>query len=162
MGVITRGDRELGLRFDVFPDQARKKLEERIRGLTEQLDERVAAAAPVRTGKLRTEIASRTFSGQQRVAGYVSVYAPGVPTEYPKAATLEYGSNKVRRVRERLSFLGRLGGVKARLVKRAAGKPAHIAAFRYLRGPFEGMRAEIEAALDEAIAETVAEGDEKV
>jgi len=38
-------------------------------------------------------------------------------------------------------------------------KAVHIKAFKYLRGPLEEMRPEIEAGLDEAVAEAAAEGE---
>jgi len=150
VGITTKGERELALRFDTFPQRARQKLEERITGLTDALLTRIQAATPYRTGKLRGEEASRVYDDQpERVAGYVSVTG-----EFPKAATLEYGTEKVRK-RFSKSLASRLGG--RRLADRVT-KPAHIAAFRYLRGPFEEMRPEIEAALTEALAEVAAEG----
>lgn len=155
--VTTRGGRELALRFDAFPTRAHQKIEERIRSLVDTLEQRIEAAAPYKTGKLRSEITPKTYGEQpDRVAGYVSVFAPGAPGEYPKAATLEYGSNKVRRVFQRANILQRLGGSQRRIVARVT-KPARIQAFAYLRNPFEAMRPEIVTSLNEAIAEVVAE-----
>lgn len=151
MSVITRGEREISARFDTFPQRAHAKLQERITALTTQLQERVQAATPVRTGLLKSEIKLSIYgsSDQNRVAGYVSVYAGGNNREYPKAATLEYGSNKARKLGERLNASGRL--------ERRISRIPHIEAFRYLRGPFEAMKPEIQAALEEAMAETIAE-----
>ena len=155
VAIVTRGDKELGLRFDTFPAGLQSKLETRIRGLTQTLEERIEAATPKKTGLLRSEEKVNIYtgdSGSNRVAGYVSVYAPGRPGEYAKAATLEYGSNKTRKLRSRLA------GARRRLERRISRTP-HIEAFRYLRGPFEAMRPEIEAALDETVAEAAAEGE---
>lgn len=158
MAVVTRGEREISARFDTFPSRARQKLEERITALTEQLEARVEAAAPHRTGALRSEITSRVFANQSnRVAGYVSVYAPDRPGEYPKAATLEYGSNKPRRMFERGGGIAARLGLRQRRIANRVSKPARIEAFAYLRGPLDQMRPEIEAGLNEAVAEAAAE-----
>lgn len=158
MAVVTRGEREISLRFETFPTRARQKIEERIVTLIEQLDARVQAAAPYRTGALRSEITERIYDNKpDRVAGYVSVFAPNRPSEYPKAATLEYGTNKPRRMFERGGGIAaRLGQRQRRIVNRVS-KPARIEAFAYLRGPLEEMKPEIEAALNEAVAEAAAD-----
>lgn len=149
----VKGERELAVRFETFPQDARQRIEQRINAFVDRLQGRIQGAAPYRTGRLRSEIKGRVYSTQTRVAGYVSVYAPGAPNEYPKAATLEYGSNKPRRAFERGGGLvARLTGSRRRIVSRIS-KPVHIDALRYLRGPFDDLapefRAEIDAALNE-------------
>lgn len=157
MTVTTRGERELTLRFDTFPARAHQRLEQRIGDLVAQLDAKSQAAAPVDTGRLRSEITEKVYGDSpDRVAGYVSVFAPGNPKEYPKAATLEYGSDKVRKIYSNSrSMLDRFGR-KRRIVERMT-KAAHIQAYKYLRAPLETMRGEIEAALDGALADVAAE-----
>lgn len=145
--VIVRGERELALRFDRFPIELHKQLAERIEALTDLLEGRVETETPVRTGRLRSEIRERVFIDQpERVAGYVSVYAPGKPTEYPKAATLEYGTDKPRRI-----FARALSG-RSKVVSRMT-RPVHITARRYLRDPIEDIRPEAEAAFAEVLAQ---------
>lgn len=160
MGVITRGDRELGLRFEKFPTQAHAKLEQRMHKLIDSLQARAEAAAPRgKTGRLKTEIKGRVFADSPaRVAGYVEVYAPGVPGEYPKAATLEYGTDKPRKIADRArgGILGRLSRPQRKIAARVT-KPVHITAMRYLRGPFEAMRGEVETELAAALAEAAQE-----
>jgi hypothetical protein len=158
MPVVTRGEREVSLRFDTFPGRARKKIEERIGALTARLESRVEAAAPFRTGKLRGEITERDFADNpDRVAGYVSVFAGSDSNEYAKAATLEYGTSKPRRAFQRASgIIDRLGLSKRRIVAKLS-KPVRIDAFEYLRRPLEAMRPEIETELNEALAEAAAE-----
>lgn len=147
MPLVSRGERELIQRFDEFPTCARAKLTERMRSLINELQSRSRAAAPFKEGTLRGEIGSRVFADQPtRIAGYVGVYAQD-DKEYPKAATLEYGSDAVRK---------RLSQERNRLIERIS-KPVHIKEFAYLRGPFEGMRDEIEAALAEALQEAAEE-----
>lgn len=148
--VIARGDRELSLRFETFPERAAARLEVRIAELIARLEARAEQVVPVGKGLLRSEIRGRTYKGEQgRIAGYVSVYAPSNPKrEYAKAATLEYGSNKARRLNARATRGNR--AVQARL-----SQPVSIRAYRFLRGPFEEMsqeiRDELEAALNEVI-----------
>jgi len=157
--VTVRGDRELALLFDQFPERMRGKLRERITALVSQLEGEIEAVTPVKTGRLRSEITERIYSDDpSRVAGYVSVYAASVTGEYAKAATLEYGTNKARRLTERRSLIARAFGRGRRRIVASMSKPVHIAARRYLRGPFETMEPEIRAALEEAMAEAVAEG----
>lgn len=158
--VSTRGERELALRFDTLPARVHKKLEQRITALTDALQARIEAAAPYKTGKLRSEVTGRVYAGQSdRVAGYVSIYSPGDSKEYPKAATLEYGTDKPRRSFERATKIDALFGRSRRRILSKVSRPVHIAAFAYLRGPFDSMRPEIQAALEEAIAEAAAEDD---
>jgi hypothetical protein len=152
MSVVTRGDNELKLLFDKFPRAAHDRLAERMNLLVEQLRERAQAAAPNRTGKLRREITGRVYADQaDRIAGYVSIYAPGDNKEYPKAATLEYGTDKPRRALEQ-RFSARLGRISKRRIIARVSKAVHIRAFRYLRGSLDGLRPEIESAFAEALA----------
>ena len=158
MGVGTRGGREISLRFDSFPDRLHGKLVDRIEALTATLEERIEAIAPHKTGKLRSEIkfALYTSETQSRVAGYVSVYAGSDSNEYAKAATLEYGSNKPRRIPDHGGILRRLSRGQRAIESRLTKAP-NIEARRYMRGPFEEMKPEIQAALEETMIETVAE-----
>lgn len=159
MGVTTRGDREISLRFEQFPARARGSIEARIRNLTDELDARIENAAPFRTGKLRSEITPSVYDDSpDRVAGVVSVFAPQAVGEYAKAATLEYGSNKPRRIFDRSSsMMAKLLGSRRRVASRMT-KPVHIAALAYLRGPFAEMEPEIQAELEAALAEATEEG----
>jgi hypothetical protein len=156
MAVITRGEREVSDRFETFPAWARERLEGRIRKIVDTLQARSEAAAPLgKTGKLRSEVRKRVFADQPtRIAGYVDIFAGSDAAQYPKAATLEYGTNRPRKIFERAAngalVLGHRGRKTFRIVRRLT-KPVHIRAFRYLRQPLQDMRAEIEAQLDEAI-----------
>lgn len=155
--IVTRGDRELALRFDQFPAEMRSSLRERIEEIVEELEGGSEAAAPVKTGRLRGEIRSQVYEGPDRVAGYVSVRAAGdANNEYAKAATLEYGTNKARRLSERRGAFGQLLGRSRRRIIASMTKVVHIGAFRYLRGPFEADEAAIMAELEEARDEAIA------
>jgi hypothetical protein len=155
MAVTIVGAREVELKFDKFPQEVHDALLERITSITESLRARAEAAAPRKTGRLRSEIKARVFSSANRIAGYVSIYAPGIEGEYAKAATLEYGTDKPRHAIERIA--GRLGKVRRRILARLISKPVHIEAFRYLRGPFEDLAPSIQSDLQAAIAEVTEE-----
>jgi len=156
MALITRGGLELGLRFEQFPEALRARLEQRIGDLTEELESRVQSATPYLTGRLRSEIAERVYADvADRIAGYVSVVADE-HSEYPKAATREYGTNLPRRIKDHGGVFRRLNRGQ-KYVESHLTKPVHILARRYLRDPFEAMRPEIESALDETIGQAAAE-----
>jgi hypothetical protein len=156
--IVTRGERETSLRFDKFPSKLTARLEQKIRDLTEMLDERIEAVTPKKTGLLRSEITPKVYTGDNgdRVAGYVSVFAGDRAKEYAKAATLEYGTDKPRRIPDHGGVFRKLGRGQKRIESRLT-RPARTIAFRFLRQPFEQMQPEIIAGLEEAVAETVAE-----
>lgn len=158
MTVSSRGDRELALRFDTFPARAHARLAERVTALIETLEARVEAAAPQLTGRLRSEVHSRVYTDKpSRIAGYVEIYAPAIPGEYAKAATLEYGTDKPRRVFQRTSgVMSRLSHPRRRIVERATAA-VHIEAVRYLRGPFADLKDEANAQLNAALAASAQE-----
>jgi hypothetical protein len=155
MTTIT-GDRELTLLFERFPASMHERLKNRVTELVAEMEARARAAAPRGvTGKLQSEIVGRVYADKPtRVAGYVSVYAPGDPKEYPKAATLEYGSDKPRRTFERLesSVADRHGRAHRRIIARTE-QPIHIRAYKYLHGALEGMESDIESELAAAVKE---------
>jgi hypothetical protein len=155
------GQREVELKFDTFPQVIHSRLQQRITEITESLRARAEAAAPRGAGpvhkghgRLHTEISARIYNSENRIAGYVSVYAPGLADEYAKAATLEYGSNKPRHAVERV--VGRMGRTRRRILDRIS-RPVHIEAFRYLRGPFDEMAPGIQADLESVVAEAASE-----
>jgi hypothetical protein len=156
--VTVTGERELEVRLDTFPATAHEKIAERIRDAIERLTSASQAAAPRRTGRLRSEIKGTVYTDDpNRVAGYVQVFAPGIEGEYAKAATLEYGSDKPRRIFEReTSVEQRISGGHRRMVNRLT-KSAHIRAFRYLRDPLEELRPAIEAGIAEALTDATQE-----
>ena len=146
MAVVTRGDKEVPLRFDQFPTDIRDSIKAEIDELVAELLARSEKAAPKKTGQLRGELKGRTFVGETRVAGYVSVYAGNDSNEYIKANTLEYGSKKARRIFKKDVHEVTKRGKKRRAIDRLT-RPAVIREFRYLRGPLEEMQPEIKRRL---------------
>jgi hypothetical protein len=160
VSVVTRGDRELALRFDKFPTVAHQKLEERMGKIVAAMKAQVQAAAPHKTGKLRSEITGRVFADQpDRVAGYVEVYAPDsspAHNEYAKAATLEYGTDLARRIKDHGGIFRKLNRGQKRIESHLT-KAVHIRGFSYLRGSVVGLRGYVETELSEALAEATQE-----
>lgn len=154
MAVVTRGDKEISLRFDQFPQQFKEAIKSEIDALVAEALQRSQKAAPKKTGKLRGELKGRTFVGETRVAGYVSVYAGGDSNEYVKAATLEYGSKKPRRIFKQDAYTVTKRGKKRRVVDRFT-RPAIIREFRYLRGSLDEMQPEIKRRLQAVIESQV-------
>ena len=135
IGLQFRGGAELAARFETLSGKAHDKILGRMGGLVDRLTSLARAAAPNKTGKLRSEIVGRVYDDtKSRIAGYVSVFAPeGGAKEYPKAATLEFGSNRVRKTRVS-RFSDKLGRMSKRRIVARVTKPVTIAAYRYLRG----------------------------
>jgi hypothetical protein len=156
--TTMRGERELTARFETITPKLREAIKARMQGIGKSLQARIQELAPYKTGLLRSEITLRVFDdAKNRVAAYVGVYAPQNPTrEYPKAATLEYGSKKARKFRAEV-FSARLGRMTKRGMVERMTRPVTIQARRYLRGGLASMEGEINAEIDAAIAEVVAE-----
>jgi len=167
MPVVITGDKSLSNRFGGFPKQAHDELMKAIRAMSVELQARIIAARPVTPGTqiahphLRDEITAQAFGDNpSRVASYDSVFAGADGNEYAKAGTLEYGSNKARRIFDkRGKIMTALFGKNRKIASRKT-KVAHITAYRYLRDTFAAMRPEIEAALNEALAEAILESDD--
>lgn len=158
MGAIISGERELALKFDEFPYVVRDRLEVRLTELIESLKSRVEGTRPVtpgKSGKLHSEIAGRVYSSNHRVAGYVSIYAPGEQEAYAKAAALEYGSNKPRRQFMRQGRLAAMFTSSRRRIVAKLSKPVHLEAYRYLRGPFTDTENEFREVCEEVLAEAL-------
>lgn len=146
ISIQITGDRDVGLRFDQFPQQIHAKLLGTITSLTERLYGQVRAATPKRTGRLQSEIAQHVYDSEDRIAGVVSVDA-----EFAKAGALEYGARGRSRITEhsmRLDhvFANRLSGPISVMVE-AHSRQMNLVAERFLRGPEGAMAAEAVAEL---------------
>ncbi len=154
--VTVANEREVALRFDRFPVELHEFLRQRIHAIVDQLYRRILDTEPFKTGKLKSETVEREFSDNpERVAGYVSIYAPSSSNEYAKAATLEYGTHKPRREFEKTNSVTARFGKSRRRVALRFTKPVHIEARRYLRDPLEAMRPAILAELEHAVQEAL-------
>jgi len=157
--LTVSGDRDVALRFEQFPEGLRQRLHGAIERLTERLAARVRAATPKRSGRLASEVRSRVEDGPEFVRGRVFIDAPD-GRDAGKAAALEYGAHKpprkgfvVEHKRSLNHLWGRAVSPMEVIVDRYT-RTANIMERRYLRGPFQAMRGEIEEEMRDAVTET--------
>jgi hypothetical protein len=148
VGVVITGDRRVEQIFDKFPEILRPQLRAVIEDETEQLASRVRSAVPRKTGKLASEIATAVRESDTRITGIVRLTG-----EYAKAGALEYGAHRTITVRDHSERLGHVWGLVAALLVDVPSHERHqnLEAFRYLRGPFAEMEAEITSRLQEVV-----------
>ncbi len=157
--VVITGDRRVAARFESWPAELHDALLARIRQMTADLEGRVRALAPERTGKLKGEIVSRVYDNETSIKGAVTLDGGLDGSEYAKAAALEYGAP------------GRRGRFKVRAYRRtiaeafgrdippiaidvgAYSRFANLEAQAYLRGGLAGTEtqatAELQAVIDQ-------------
>lgn len=158
IGVVIEGDRQVALKFEQFPAQCHDALLSRITSLTEILEARVAAAVPVKTGKLRSEVTSQVYDDQTSISGRVTIDGDSA-NEYAKAGALEWGahnSTKVAAHNARLDhiFSRRLSAPIDVMVE-AHSRQLDIVAVKFLRGPFQADEQAIADQLQQAVDETI-------
>ncbi len=151
LAIDIATERRVGLKFEEFPQRAHASLLEKITSLTRQLEERVRAAEPYKSGKLRGATTSRIDDRPERITGRVFISA-----DYGKAAALEYGAHAATQVK---AHSARLDHVYANAVSpltvmiSAHSRKLDIAEHKYLRGPLEAMEGEIIEQLRAALVE---------
>jgi hypothetical protein len=160
VGIEIVTDRRVALKFDTFPVQAHDALLDVITSSTERLRALVEGAAPKRTGKLEAEITSRVIDATNHITGSVGFPAGLTPTEYGKAAALEYGAHGTAHLRAHSAKLGHLWGkliAPIQVLVAAHDRRLNIAKRDFLRGPLhaieDGVLADMKGALDQAVAE---------
>jgi hypothetical protein len=159
-GIELKGDREVGLRLEEFPERARAAIARRMDGLTQALLARVQGAEPERTGALRGETVATVRNTRRGVVGTVRV-AGNSEADYGKAGALEYGSKGSVAVAAHAQQLGHVFGrlvAPIEVLVAAYTRRPNIAPREYLRGPLDEMHDEIVAELEEALAEAAATG----
>ena len=155
LGVAVSGDRELDLKFQTFPTRAHDALFSRITKLTDRLEGLVRAAAPNKTGKLRSEIHSAVYDDTpSKISGRVFV-----DDDYAKAGALEYGAKGSAKVSAYSAKLDHAWAHKlaspTEVMIAAHSRHLNLKARRYLRDPLVQMRSDITAELQEAVAEVI-------
>lgn len=153
--VDITGARRVGLRFEQFPDELYEALREEIEALTIELLERVKAATPDRTGRLRSQERMRLFADKDRITGYVDVAGARGSQDYAKAGALEYGAHRPTKVdahNMRLDhyWATKLSAPETVLVSAYTRTP-HIEEFSFERGPLAAMAPEITERLNEIV-----------
>ena len=155
--VVITGDRRIVARFEQWPAELHDALLARIRALTADLEARVRALAPERTGKLKSEITSRLYDDPQRIKGMVTLDGDLPGSEYAKAAALEYGAPgrggrfKVRAYRRTIAEAFGRDIAPTRVDVGAYSRLANLDARAYLRGGLAGMETQAAADLQAVI-----------
>jgi hypothetical protein len=148
---IVIDDRLVRARLDALPEKVHSALLSRITALTSELEARVQASEPARTGALRAETVQSISDKPERIRGTVRV-----ANQFAKAAALEYGSHTTITVnRRRDSMIGRLMKPSANIAG-SFTRTTNITEKRYLRGSLDSMASEIESTLRTAIEEALA------
>jgi hypothetical protein len=160
MSALVSGDREVALAYERFPDELRERIRARMQRIVDRLESASRDAAPYKTGKLKSEIRGHVYADNpQRVAGYVQVDAAGGGSdEYRKAGALEYGVHKTRSLAGRLAGHNFTARLRSSRVRDRLNGPIQQRAYRYLRGPLDEMRGDIEAEMTQAIGEATEQG----
>ena len=155
--VVITGDRKVAAQFDAWPAELHDALLDRIKVMTVELEARVRALAPAKSGRLRSEIVSRLYDDPQRIKGVVTLASDLPRAEYIRAAALEYGAPgrrgrfKVKAYRRTITEAFGRTIPPTRVLVDAYSRIADISARLYLRGGLAGMEAEARAELQAAI-----------
>lgn len=150
--VDIAGDRQVGLRFEEFPDALHAELLALIGGqLGPELETLVEAATPDRTGRLRGEEGLRVFDDPQSIKAQVSVTA-----EFAKAAALEYGAHRSTNVKAHSMRLdhawSRRFNAPLSVLVSAYTRTPDIDEVDFLRGPLAAMAPEAIARMEDVVA----------
>lgn len=160
-GFVVEGDRKVALKFDTFPADLHDALLEVITRDTKDLEQRVKAATPVLTGKLRSEISSAVFDDKTKITGAVFV-AGQDKGDYAKAGALEYGAHGTAKVKAHSSTLDHVFGQSIDpmdVMVAAYTRQTNILATKFESGPFKGMEAKIAADLQGAVDRAAGAGE---
>jgi hypothetical protein len=155
--IFEVDDRRFVEHLERIPGRLRTALRASITQLTDQLLQRIRAAEPSRTGRLRGQTQAFVDVTDDKVTGRVRIMGQG--REHNVAAgALEYGAHRVVNVRahqEHLSHVFNRATDSQFVAVRAYTRKANIRAQRFLRDPAAAMRPRIQAELERVIAEQV-------
>lgn len=145
---IKVADTRIQLMLDQFPKKLQANIASRMEPLVAEIQAKVRAGEPHRTGRLQAETRRFVDERENWVRGRVRILGPGGRGHNVAAAALEYGAHRSFPVKGY-----RRGGTAVSAYRRHA----NIAERRFLRGAAEGMRAKVLAELQQAITDTIAE-----
>jgi len=158
--IDLAGERQVGLRFEEFPDALYDALRSEIDELTNELFGRVQAATPSRTGKLRSQERARLFTDKNRITGYIDI-ASDVGQDFAKAAALEYGAHRRTKVAAHSMKLDHFWNQKLEspinVIAKAHPRTPNIAEVAFERGPLAGMQPQVVARLNAVVERAVGE-----
>jgi hypothetical protein len=145
---VKLDDTRVKLMFDQLPQKLQANIVRRMEPLMAEIQAKVRAGEPHRTGRLQAE--TRRFLDQREnwVRGRVRILGPGGRGHNVAAAALEYGAHSTFPVRGYRRRGHPVAGYRRR---------ANIAERRFLRNAAEGMRGKVLAELRQAVADTIAD-----
>ncbi|MDE1914739.1 MAG: hypothetical protein KGJ57_17430 [Sphingomonadales bacterium] len=155
--------RQVGLRFEAFPDALYDDLRREIDGLSAELFAMVQAATPVKTGRLLSQERVRLFTDKERITGYIDIAGEGSGggSDFAKAAALEYGANATVAVSAHSMRLDHYWSYKLNspvsVLVDAYSRPTTIAQRAYERGPLAQIQPQVMERLNAVVAKNVAE-----
>ena len=160
--IDVTGARQVGIRFDEFPDDAYADLKDEVNALSTELFGRVEAATPELTGELRASERLRLFTDANRITGYVDI--EGGKTSgglYSEAGALEYGAHRSTKVKAHQMgldhhWLLKLAAPETVLVPDYSRTP-DIQEYAFERGPLAEMQPEVIARLNAVMERSAAE-----
>jgi hypothetical protein len=159
--IDITGDRQIGLRFDEFPDALYEDLKSEIDALSAELFSRIQAATPNRTGQLLSSERLRLFADANRITGYVDIAGAKGSQDFAKASALEYGAHRATKVSAHDMRLDhhwekKLAAPETVLVE-AYSRTPNIQEYAFERGPLAQMQPEVAARLNAVVAKAVAD-----
>jgi len=153
--------RQVGLRFDEFPDALYQDLKKEIEALSAELFGRIQAATPDRTGQLVGAERLRVFADANRITGYVDIAGAKGSQIFAKASALEYGAHRSTKVAAHKMGLDHHWAQKLaapeQVLVAAYTRTPNIEEVAFERGPLAEMQPEIAARLNAAVAKATAE-----
>ncbi len=159
--IDLAGVRQVGLRFDEFPDALYADLKQEIDALSIELLARIEAATPDRTGRLRSQERLRLFTDPNRITGYIDIAGDKGSQDFAKAAALEYGAHNPTKVAAHDMKLDHFWDKKlaepVTVLVEAYNRTPDIAEFAFERGPLAAMQPEVVARLNAVVAKSTAQ-----
>jgi hypothetical protein len=160
--IDVAGDRQVGLRFEQFPEALYEDFRQEIDALSIELFALIRADTPELTGKMLSQERRRLFTDENRITGYIDIAGDKGGSDFAKAGALEYGSSGKSFERQAHSMkLDHLWSAKLAepmtVMVKAITLPGNIAEHRFERGPLEAMRPQVLARLNAIVEKRVAE-----
>lgn len=160
LDAVVQGERDVSLRFQRVTPTVKRRLRGAMEEVLPQLAARQRARAPRgQSGKLASQVGHVFIDeGDDYIRGRVTVVAD-TGWQYGKAGALEYGAPG-RRGRFTVKEHKRRGrGIGMETLVDRYQRTQRLVAQRFIRGPFDAMRGEIEGKLRDAVNVAVAEVD---
>lgn len=157
VGLEITTSRNVTLRFDEFPQQARERLSQVIHSATNRLQGLVRNAVPKHSGRLASEITSRVNEYENAIVGIVFVKGKN-RNDFAKAAALEYGAHGSAEVKSHQSKLDHYFSRPIDTIQVMVGshsRKLNIKEHDYLRGPEANVASDVLADMRQALNDVV-------